>query len=85
MLDTRPALIIATILGMLLGTFLHAAAIAISVHGKLLADESSADEGRYFLDDENSTAVCANPDSQLNDWLKASIAKRLTLWIEVEK
>lgn len=58
--------------------------ISISVHGKLLADESSANEGRFWIEGEDSTPLCAIPESYLATWLHGSIGKQATLSIEVK-
>lgn len=61
---------------------LHAEPLSVHVAGKLLADEASASEGRFWLDD--STPICAAPESWLADWLAGSVGHHLTVRFEVD-
>lgn len=64
---------------------LHAESLSITAKGKLLADENSADEGRFYLSDEENTPICATPESYLHGWLKGSVDHQIVVRFEVEK
>lgn len=63
---------------------LHADSLSVQVKGKLLADEASASEGRFWLEGD-STPICAAPESWLADWLAGSVGHQMTVRFEVEK
>jgi hypothetical protein len=76
-------IVMALVVGALVGGVAVALQASIAVHGRVSATEQESDEGYFAVGPE--TMVVAKPDSALHQWLRAHNGQQVRVTIELDQ